>query len=211
MKTFQDLYIHLNGYDMEALAELFTQQCNGFWKRAIEREKDAISLGEKAYCFEHSEGDGLRNAGLTLFEKTHDVWYVPNIVPIESGQLSYDEYNDLLNNFTDFVVKPAITDLPVTIELTKDQVFLEDITGNEIAEKLSRFSALANKSTGSSHPLDKKRWFQFLLAVNNRNVNLDTDILIRTLIEQGWSDESANQLAIEFEFAQNLLNYAKGD
>jgi hypothetical protein len=211
MKTFQDLYIHLNGFEMEALVDLFTKQCNEYWMRAIDREKKSESLGEKAYCFEHSESGGLRNAGLTLFEKSHDVWYVPNIVPIESGQLSYDEYNNLLTDFTNSIVKPVIEDLPVSIELTKDQIFLEDITGEEIAGLLKKFSALANKSTGSSHPLDKKRWFAFIYAVNKAEATVHTDILERTLVEQGWSEESSNELAIEFEFAQDLLNYAKGE
>ena len=211
MKTFQDLYIHLNGFDMETLADLFTKQCNEFWTRAIDREKDAASIGEKAYCFERSEGGELRNAGLTLFEKIHDVWYVPNIVPIESGQLSYEEYNNLLTDFTNFIVKPVIEELTVSIELTKDQIFLEDITGEEIAGLLKTFSSLANKSTGSSHPLDKKRWFTFIYAVNKADVTVYTDILERTLVEQGWSEESSNKLAIEFELSQDLLNYVKGE
>jgi len=210
MKIFQDLFIHLNGNTIESLIEECTKQCNEFWKRAVEREENASSLGEKAYCFEHSEGDGLRNAGLTLFEKENNTWYVPNIVPIKTGQLSHNEYNDLLNSFIDSIVKPVIIGSPVQIEITNNQIFLEDVVGIEATDKLKRFSILANMSTGSSHPMDKGRWFDFLFTVSNKGVELDTDLLMSSLIKQGWSEESAHELAIEFEFAQGLLDYAKG-
>ena len=52
MKTFQDLYIHLNGFDMEALADLFTKQCNEFWTRAIDREKDADVPNDQTFWYE---------------------------------------------------------------------------------------------------------------------------------------------------------------
>ena len=73
-----------------------------------------------------------------------------------------------------------------------------------------RFSILANHGTGSSHPLDRERWFAFLLCCHRDRCELDTDMLQRWLMEQGdWSFERASDLAIEYEFGRGLLKFAE--
>lgn len=210
MKTFQNLFIDLNGYDIESFIEQVTKSCGRNWKRAFDREENAKYFNEKAFAFEYIGENSLPNAGLTLFEKNPGVWYVPNIVPIESGQLSIDEYNKLLIDFKESLVSPAVQNTPIKVELTKDQVFLEDIVGKDAADALKRFSSGANKSTGHSHPCDKRRWFEFLLAAQKSGKELYSDVLEATLIEQGWSEEWAHDLALEFEHDQDLLDYANG-
>ncbi|GAM08379.1 hypothetical protein OR1_00650 [Geobacter sp. OR-1] len=210
MKVFRDLYINLNGFKIDALMELFTEKCGDNWCRALDREKDAGVLGEKAFSFEHIQGDGLERAGLSLFQKDGDTWYVPNIVPLDSSQLSHGQYNKLLENFLEKIVRPSIDGLAVTAELTNDEQFLKDIVGEETASLLHKFSVLANQSTGSSHPCDRNRWFDFLIAVQRQHVSLNTDLLIHALKEDGWSEERAHDLAIEYEFAISLLDYNEG-
>jgi hypothetical protein len=209
MKIFQNLYIDLNGYDIDSFIGQLTKNCGEKWKRAFEREENAKYFNEKAFAFEFIGKNGLPNAGLTLFEKDQGVWYVPNIVPIKFGQLSIDEYNELLIDFKSSLVEPAVQNTPIDVELTKDQVFLVDIVGKEAAEALKRFSSLANKSTGHSHPCDEKRWFEFLLATLKSEKEPSFDLLKATLMEQGWSEEWAHDLACEFEYSEKLLDFAK--
>jgi hypothetical protein len=209
MKTFQNLSINLNGYDLESFIAQLTKNCGKNWKRAFEREENAKYFNEKAFAFEYI-GENLPNAGLTLFEKEPNIWYVPNIVPIESGQLNVDEYNKLLVDFKESLVDPVIQNIPVNFELTKDQIFLEDIVGKEAADALKRFSSAANKATGHSHPCDEERWFVFLLAAKKSKKELSFDVLKATLIEQGWSEEWAHDLACEFEYSEKLLDFANG-
>ncbi|SJM89456.1 conserved hypothetical protein [Crenothrix polyspora] len=210
MKTFQNLYIDLNGYVLDTFIEQLTKNCGKSWKRAFEREENARYFNEKAFAFEYIGGNGLPNAGLTLFEKEPSIWYVPNIVPIESGQLNVDEYNKILVDFKASLVDSAIQNTSIKVELTKDQVFLEDIVGKEAADALKRFSVAANKSSGNSHPCDKKRWFEFLVLAQKSGKNLYPNILESTLIEQGWSGEWAHDLALEFEHDQELLDFVSG-
>ena len=210
MKVFRDLYIRLNGARIEDLIEQFTAQSCDHWHRALDREKDAGSMGEKAFSFEHTAGDGLERAGLSLFQKDGDTWYVPNIIPLDSSQLSRDQYNKILENFLDTIVCPSIAGLPVTAELSGDVVFLKDVVGEDVAVLLHNFSVLANKSTGSAHPCDRNRWFDFLIAVQRKHISLDTDLLIHSLMEEGWSEDRAHDLAIEYEFAIGLLDYKEG-
>ncbi len=210
MKTFQDLYINIPGFSIQEFADLLTNYCGSQWKRAYDKEKDVLSMGEVALCFERLENEDFKNAGLTIFEKTPGTVYVPNIVPIESGQLTTDEYNKILNNFIEIILAPATNDTNISYSITKDKIFIEDVVGKDTAKLLENFSVLANKSTGGSHPLDQKRWFRFLVAVNNSDIQLYSDLLESTLVEQGWSSDMATKLVIEFEFAQALLDYTKG-
>lgn len=210
MKVFRDLYIRLNGAKVEDLIEQFTAQCGDHWHRALDREKDAGSIGEKAFSFEHTAGDGLERAGLSLFQKEGDTWYVPNIIPLDRSELSHDQYNKILENFLDTIVRPSIAGLPVTAELTGDVLFLKDVVGEDVAALLRKFSVLANKSTGSSHPCDRNRWFDFLIAVQRKRIPLDSDLLIHSLVEDAWSEDRAHDLAIEYEFAIGLLDYKEG-
>jgi len=210
MKTFQNLYIDLNGHDIENFIEQLTKNCGRSWKRAFEREENAKYFNEKAFAFEYIGENGLPNAGLTLFEKDEGICYVPNIIPIEFGQLSIDEYNKLLIDFKSSLVDPAVQNTHIHDELTKDQVFLENIVGKEAADALKRFSSAANKSTGLSHSSDKKMWFEFLSAVQKSGKELSFDVLEATLIEQGWGEERAHDLALKFEYSQDLLDFENG-
>jgi hypothetical protein len=76
-------------------------------------------------------------------------------------------------------------------------------------DALRRFSILANHGTGSAHPLDRERWFAFLLHCHQDRCELDTDMLQRWLMEQGWTFERASDLAIEYEFGRGLLKFAE--
>ena len=54
--------------------------------------------------------------------------------------------------------------------------------------------------------MDRDRWFEFLIDVHGNDERLDTGRLGRWLIEvEGWSDDMANELVIEYEFALGLL------
>ena len=210
MKKFQDLYIDLNGQSIEILIEQLTQNCGDNWRRAFEREENAKYFNEKAFAFEYI-GNALPKAGLTVFEKEQGIWYVPNIVPVSPGQLSTNEYNKLLVNFKETLIEPGIRETSISIELTKDEVFIEDILGEDAANALKQFSVSANKSTGYSHPCDEKRWFRFLIAAQKSGKRLYSDILEATLIEQGWSEEWAYKLASQFEYSEELLDFIKNE
>ena len=76
---------------------------------------------------------------------------------------------------------------------------------------LRSFSTLANKSTGSAHPLDEQRWFAFIIAVHKDGSPLDAGTLGRWLIEdEAWPEDSAHTLTIEYEVARSLLKAYDG-
>jgi len=58
MKTFQNLFIDLNGYDIEKFVDLLTKNCGKNWKRAFDREENAKYFHEKAFAFEYAGDNG---------------------------------------------------------------------------------------------------------------------------------------------------------
>lgn len=75
------------------------------------------------------------------------------------------------------------------------------------ATKLLRmYSDNANKQV--PHPLDQERWRRFLIEAHREKVAVPDfgTVLREWLVEQDWSDERAEGLAIQFECARDLLD-----
>lgn len=207
MKTFRDLYIHLNGVNLETFSNKLEQQSKAPWIRRKDKEVELGGDGETPICFEASKGSPVSPSALFIFPKEGETLWVSNIVPTEESELTFDQYNFALENFYENIVLPAIEGSSITVNLTSNQISVGSVAGDEVENALVRFSNLANKSTGSSHPLDRKRWLEFLILAYEAGADLHVDLVIRSLVELGWSEEKAVELGIQFEFAEDLLSY----
>lgn len=207
MKVYGDLDIFtedINSWISELSSSLPTS-----WVRKLKTEEKAKQIGSnKAFCFEY-HGERFPKAGLTIFEKKKGHWYIPNIVPLEQGTLSYGEYNGILEDFYSSCVEQYKKSNMLSSEISPFSLSEIDVLGENGAALLKAFSTEANKSTGSSHPCDQERWFKFLLAV--RDMDIPTNYLERILIEQGWSENNADKLAMEYEFAHDLISFMQED
>ncbi|EGR2987878.1 hypothetical protein DMW08_26210, partial [Vibrio parahaemolyticus] len=184
-----------------------TDNVKSYWSRSYESEENSKYLGEIAFSFKRSGDSILPDAGLSIFQKENNTWYIPNVVPLEKGQLSYDEYNAIITDFYNSCLTPVALELDIDVEITSDSLTAEDVVGTKAGNLLEQFSSLANKSTGSSHPSDQKRWFAFILETCKQNKYVNSSDLARVLCEQGWSENSAQKLVIEYEFARDLITY----
>lgn len=211
MKTYKDIYISFNNVEnIKNYIDLITKNISAPWQRSLDREKDASSfVSEQVFCFERVADDINLACGLTIFHKDEKTLYIPNIVPRESGQFSVDEYNSLLTEFYQIYLYPYADANHINIEITNDTLSDEDILNKTVADSLRRFSVLANQSTGSSHPCDRKRWYEFIcLAFDlSKSKSINTELLQQILIEQGWGNDKALDLIIEYEFGTGLLEY----
>ncbi|MFD1261636.1 hypothetical protein [Entomomonas asaccharolytica] len=208
MKRFKDLYIKLADSELVEFINELSEQIVFPWRRVPEKEEQFSFLNkDKMYCFERSETEHLPSAGLVILKKEDNCWYVPNIVPIVSGSLSYEEYNGILDEFYSSYLSKVAKKRRVDIEVTSGEIEDIDVFGEHGAKLLRTFSTCANQSTGSSHPLDQKRWFSFIIEVCRTKKDIDSGYLERVLLEQGWSERMANELVIEFEFAQSLIEF----
>lgn len=179
------------------------------WRADLERSAEVARAmtSEDVILFRRDEGEDYPAAGLTLWG-TAEGYYVPNIVPSETGNLTYAQYNAILGDFVERVAAPVAYKFGFTITRTEPRQSLDDWLSPDAALKLRRFSGAANKSTGSSHPSDKRRWFDFLIAAHRTGNKLDADTLARWLNEaEGWDENSAHVLAGDFERSLDLLAF----
>lgn len=216
LEVYSDLYIKGDPGALDAFVDEVSASLPPGWRRdraAEERRALRATPNDEAQsyifkCEANSEQQAV-DLFLVRFARRYEV---TNIVPQKVGQLARSEYNAILDLFVDHAVRPVAERLGLAVEVTPDQLEITHWLTEDAANLLSRFSHLANKSSGSSHPLDSERWVAFLIQSHLDRVaypyrpRLDTTTLERWLIEEeDWPEETARDLVLEFEFAQDLL------
>jgi hypothetical protein len=214
MEVFRDLTIHGDAEELTRTLDLVERSLTGGWSRDRVVEERLQRLGTRKavdYCFACTK-EGQRPAANVFFrEKDPETLHVPNIVPMTQHRLPYGQYNALLEEFYQQFVRPAANQTGAVAELTGNQADLDRWLSPLAAEKLVGFSRSANRGTGSSHPSDRERWNDFVLAAHRECSGLDASTLRRWLVEiEGWAPEVAEQLAIEYEYGRELLAFADG-
>jgi hypothetical protein len=210
MKRFRELNISIAKESFEHFISELSKILPIEWSRDKEREGEVPSFsGSNMYCFNRDRKDGL-DSKLWIAERDEGTLYISNIVPSEISQLKTDDYNKVLLEFHDHGIKELIENLGGSVELTSDIYSLEDLIGNDGARYLRKFSSAANKSTGSTHPRDRERWFEFITLIHKSEKNISPEEMQKFLIEDGWTEDFSFELACEFEYSLDLLEYYEG-
>jgi len=213
MEIFRDLYVSADADRMAAVVEQFEHSLPPGWARDSEAERNirASPFGTRpTYCFICVGHGDLPAATLVLAQKDPGTFFVSNIIPTSKHQLSYREYNSILEEFHDRALRPSSESGGLTAVLTEAQADLDHWMSPATAEKLRAFAACANQSTGAAHPSDRERWNEFVLSAYCDRSQMDASTLRRWLIEfEGWPSELADQLALEYEYGRELLSFAE--
>lgn len=208
IEVFRDLVLTGPAETREAVTATLVADAADPWRFDAKRSADAgrNALGEDGVLlFERSADAGTPAARLVLWPKDNG-YYVPNIVPTSVGQLTTSDYNSVLADFADTLARPVARRFGWSVGITTAQQGIDDWLAAEPAAALKRFSAAANKSTGASHPMDERRWFDFIIAVHRLGGDIATDRLARWLNEaEGWDESTAHDLAGEYERGMALL------
>jgi hypothetical protein len=205
MKVFGDLVVRGSRQALEEFIAALEHALTSGWTRNYNREAEVskAALG-RMYCFACTP-DGARPAS-ELWIATHSdgSLYVSNILAREFSSLTYDQYNLILTDFCENCARPASRAVEVAIELGNPDPTLEDFLSTSAARLLRSFSAMANRSI--LHPVDRKRWNDFLAAAYREGASLHPSMLQRWLIEEEkWPEDEAITLAVEYEHARELL------
>lgn len=212
MKTFRDVTIRLDAEQKGLFVEEIKGILNDGWIHDAEEEARLNKFGFGEYvCFACMAKEGRNAALLAFIYRDDSTLYLTNIVPREKTELSYDEYNLIAEEFYNRFVIPVTEKIRIKAELTSDDVNMEDWISKSSMGKLKFFSDVANKSTGSMHPLDQERWFDFLITVHQEHKNLQGAQLKRWLLEvEHWPEDMAHELTVQYEFAMDLLDFKEG-
>jgi hypothetical protein len=209
VKTFRRLTIERGPSneepDIKAFVEAIMPMLENGWSRDPQREQELKSGHSlELYCFACSRKNKRKAARLFLSSSGGCLW-VTNIVPAEANELSYDEYNLIMCEFNERFAKPAAERLGFRTVLTGDEERIEDFLTAPTAELLRAYSKSGYEG-GSSLPADRERWIRFLIAAHEEGARLDPYTLRRWLAEEEhWWEDSASELADEYEFARALL------
>ena len=209
-EVFQNIVLRGQGVDRPAIRAALHQALAPPWQHAEANERrlsaNRGNEGQMLAFKRLANDDGIKSATLYLCSKG-DGYELAQIIPFEGSELSHREHNEILQDFELSVAAPAAVQAGFIVERTTPQETLDNWVSRETAQALRDFSRSATKSTGSSHPLDERRWFNFLIAAHgDKDSKLDTQKLTRWLVEaENWSDDKANELVIEYEFGLNLL------
>lgn len=212
MQVYQNYIIKYdcpNDYFMQAI-DLRLHSAEG-WVHRVDLEENYLNNmpldNTEILCIEtpkiHFEDADIK--GIIWIWRYDDRYEVFNITPMLSNHLSQSQYNYILSVFDGEIVKKVEHDFEISIELSKPYFDMEDQIGPEAYEALEFFSQTSNRSTGNSHPLDFKKWCHFVFIVFRQKRSLSADELMNWLIEDGWDEETADELSIDFETAINML------
>jgi hypothetical protein len=130
---------------------------------------------------------------------------VSNIVPEELRELSKDQYNAILEEFLNQFVEHAAKGLDIQIITTPDERSIDNAMSPEMSHLLKQFSAAANKASGGTHPLDERRFLDFIVQAHHERSLLDETELIGLLLDEGWSNSHAQKLSSKYCFGRDLL------
>lgn len=210
MKRFRELNISIAKEKFDNFISELSKKLPSEWSRDLEREGEVPSFsGVNMYCFNRAQKDGL-DSKLWIAERDKGTLYISNIVPSEINQLKTDDYNKVLLEFYSYGIKELAENLGGSVELTSDIYSIEDLIGNDGARCLRVFSSAANKSTGSTHPCDRERWFEFITLIHKSEKSINPEEIQKFLMEDGWTEDFSFELACEFEYSLNLLEYYEG-
>lgn len=210
IEVFQDMALRGPLAKRPELRAALIAAADGTWQADLDRSSEIArnaATTEDVVLFRRAADKGHPAAELALWG-TNDGYRVSNIVPRQVGRLSFSQYNAILADFVARVAEPVSGKYGFVIDTTEPCQTLDDWLSPDAAAKLRLFSHAANKSTDATHPLDQRRWFDFVVAVHRAGDRLDADKLARWLHEaENWDEESAHELAGDFEKSLALLEY----
>ncbi|MDU0323828.1 hypothetical protein RWZ02_14215 [Clostridium butyricum] len=225
MKTYRELYFKGTPKKLSEFIEQIGKYAVEDWKLVEKSER------WKEYLFFDYVGNSVDKGRVSIYignQTSKEELRVGNIIPIEKNELTVDEYNAILLKFYNDVIKPykeSGTDL--SISQPSDDVFdPTSVISKEALKKLEVFCSAANKSTGSSHPCDQERWFDFICQTVDDGRMFDYSNLCNFLQDEtywgekpdsfigvmgkfAWDEEHASELALEYENLCEILTYYK--
>lgn len=208
---YRDLFIRGEADVLELTPDAIERELEGGWARDRETEDRARGTGTTYFVYTCERRDRPFRPSASLFllpvDGSPPALSCVNVVPRDTHELSHDEYNAIVGEFATEFVGPIANRLGLDVDLEAPALPFTAYFSDEARRRLSAFSATANRSTGSSHPSDRARWYRFIERVYDDGSRLDEDVLYSWLVGEGWSPDRASRLVSEATFGLGLLGH----
>lgn len=207
MQQFQDLEIAGDTSRFDAFDQELSAAVAPPWSARPAANQSLLGKGVKATLFDIQPTGANPGATVVWIRDEKKARYsVPNIIPNQqaNANLTFDQYNSILQEFKRFVT-PIAARHGLSVDLTDSRFNIADHLSPESVRRLHGFSNAANKSTGSGHPMDRQRWFDFVIQTHRDGCDA-SPVLGRYLVEGlGWGEGIAFDLVCEYEIALCVL------
>ena len=194
---------------LELVPEAIERELEGGWARDHETEDRAQVTGSTYFVYTCERRDRPFRPSASLFllpvDGSPPSLSCVNVIPRDTHELSHDEYNSIVGEFATEFVGPVADRLGLEVDLEAPALPFAAYFSDEAHERLSAFSATANRSTGSSHPSDRARWYRFIERVHDDGGRFEEDVLYAWLVREGWTPDRASRLVSEATFGLGLL------
>jgi hypothetical protein len=205
MKTFRDLTVRGSRGDVARILGAINAALTAPWRRD---EHGEGQLSDPHYiCYRRDGGGDAPEARLWLLVSPNErELTVANVVPVDvmDSPLSYEAYNDIVEDFYRRFFEPAALQSGNEPVLSSDEWQIESVLSPSTTRLLHGFSHFANR--GGLHPLDRDRWYDFVIAAHRENTTLDAPRLTRWLTEEEhWPEDRARDLAAEYDAQREIL------
>lgn len=209
LEIFSDITILIDF--LNKLKESKTKKWN-FEKKLSKDYAANISLNEnRVACFKANSARHFEATIWLVIDETK--LRVSNIVSRKISYLGKDLYNLIITDFFNDFISKHISD-NIRASLTSSDISIEEIANKETADKLKKWEALCNYSTGNTHPHDRERWFDFIKTAVDTDSELTVGDLEQWLTEEkNWlidEDSITEKIVIDFEYGVDLLKYYVG-
>jgi bifunctional non-homologous end joining protein LigD len=135
IEVFQDLSIVGPEGKRTELRQALIEAVAAPWKHGQDAEKDLsrMARGEDIIVFQREADSRLPAAGLTLWAREAG-YEITNIVPKKMGQLTYAQYNALLQEFDRNIARPAASKTGFAVNVSAPRQTLEQWVSPEAAK-----------------------------------------------------------------------------
>ena len=201
MKIYRELYFRGDSVQLENFTNEIKKYTTAEWEYGRE---DKYTSAWIYFDYLGSKVDNARVCISTGKYILQGELKVTNIVPLEKDQLSIEEYNAVLQKFYgDIIVPYSSSNHGISImEPSTDEFDPRSIITNLALAKLEAFCNGANKSTGSSHPCDQERWFDFICQTVDDGMMFDYSTLADFLQDESyWGKKEPGFFGVMGSFA----------
>jgi hypothetical protein len=211
VKVFRELTVFVEPQTLESLISRIESRLSDGWSRGREREQELRRLGSEQYFIFLCDANAEHPAVVLAMHLDGRRLKVVNIFPQEAGQITVRQYNEILCDFYLRCLHPAALEAGLLVELSSDELTIEETLHPEVLDRLKRFVFCAEglwSRPSWLHRCDQERLFAFLFEAHRHSNEIDVGLLRHWLEnDRRWPSNKVDQLLREIEFGADLLSY----
>lgn len=204
IEVLQALHIEVPASELASVRQMLIDTAQVPWTH----DEEGQSGDPNFTVFRHHGNDAHSSVRLRL-RQSNSGFDVSSINPQGFEDISVQQYNDLLQDFAEIVVTPAIKHNGAAMTLSNKRQSPIDWFKPNAAYALHKFSINKDKKVDYLDPGDKNRWMNFLISAHGSDF---ADSVFDNLEQwfrhsEGLSDDLSHSLSVDLRSSAKLLRY----